>query len=282
MKKSMDSSRLKALEKFAISFHADFRFSSINMLALIGLCFTGLIIHLYFFPFELSVVITTISIALGLSLAIRISQVWEVVLFLTAVAAVAAYLRHRPESWILVSFVTAAGIITPCIQVAYQWEKAVLLRFGKFRGLRGSGIFFLLPVVDKVANYVDQRIRVTDFRAETTLTMDTVPVNVDAIAFWMVWDAEKSVLEVENFEDAISFSSQTALRDAIGKHELGEMLSHRDKMGQEIQKVLDTKTNAWGITVQSVEIKDIIIPKALEDAMSRNAQADREGQSRIN
>ena len=281
MKKLLSTTKLKALEQFATSFHADFRFSSINILFLIGLCFAGLIIHLCLFSFELSVVITIITVALALSLAIRISQVWEVVLFLTAVATVATYLRHRPDSWILVSFVTVAGILTPCIQIAYQWEKAVLLRFGKFQGLRGSGIFFILPVVDKVANYVDQRIRVTDFRAETTLTMDTVPVNVDAIAFWMVWDAEKSVLEVENFEDAISFSSQTALRDAIGKHELGEMLSHRDKMGQEIQKVLDAKTNAWGITVQSVEIKDIIIPKALEDAMSRKAQAERERQSRI-
>jgi regulator of protease activity HflC (stomatin/prohibitin superfamily) len=281
MKKFMDTSKLKALEQFAAGFHADFRFSSTNILVLITLCLMGLILHLCVFPFELSVVITIISVALVMSLIIRITQVWEVVLILTALSAVSTYLRHQPESWILVSFVTLAGITSPCLQIAYQWEKAVLLRFGKFRGLRGSGIFLLLPVVDKVANYVDQRIRVTDFRAETTLTMDTVPVNVDAIAFWMVWDAEKCVLEVESFDDAISFSSQTALRDAIGKHELGEMLSQRDKMGQEIQKVLDAKTNAWGITVQSVEIKDIIIPKALEDAMSRKAQAERERQSRI-
>ena len=156
-----------------------------------------------------------------------------------------------------------------------------MLRFGKFRGLRGSGLFVLLPVIDKVANYVDQRIRVTDFKAETTLTKDTVPVNVDAIAFWMVWDAEKCVLEVENYGDAVSLSAQTGLRDAIGKHELGDMLSHRDRLGKEIQQVLDEKTNAWGITVQSVEIRDIIIPKALEDAMSRKAQAERERQSRI-
>jgi regulator of protease activity HflC (stomatin/prohibitin superfamily) len=180
----------------------------------------------------------------------------------------------------VISIVTA-GLTAPCIQIAYQWEKAVLLRFGKFRGLRGSGLFVLLPVIDKVANYVDQRIRVTDFKAETTLTKDTVPVNVDAIAFWMVWDAEKSVLEVENFKEAVSLSAQTGLRDAIGKHELGDMLSHRGKLGGEIQQVLDAKTNAWGITVQSVEIRDIIIPKALEDAMSRKAQAERERQSRI-
>jgi len=165
--------------------------------------------------------------------------------------------------------------------MAYQWEKALILRFGRFKGLRGSGIFFLFPVIDKVANYVDQRIRVIDFNAETTLTRDTVPVSVDAIAFWMVWDAEKSVLEVEKFTEAVSYSAQTALRDAIGRSELAEMLSHRDRLGKEIQQVLEAKTSAWGITVQSVEIKDIIIPEALEDAMSRKAQAERERQSRI-
>ena len=116
--------------------------------------------------------------------------------------------------------------------MAYQWERAVILRFGRFRGLRGLGALPIVPVVDKVSNYVDQRIRVTDFSAETTLTRDTVPVNVDAIAFWMVWDAEKSVLEVEDFVDAVTLSAQTGLRDAIGKHELGDMLSHRDRLGQ--------------------------------------------------
>jgi regulator of protease activity HflC (stomatin/prohibitin superfamily) len=222
-----------------------------------------------------------VGIALVLSVLFRVSQIWEAVLVFTTMAALWTYLNHRPESWILVISVVTAGLTAPCIQIAYQWEKSVMLRFGKFRGLRGSGLFVLLPVIDKVANYVDQRIRVTDFKAETTLTKDTVPVNVDAIAFWMVWDAEKSVLEVENFKEAVSLSAQTGLRDAIGKHELGDMLSHRDKLGGEIQQVLDAKTNAWGITVQSVEIRDIIIPKALEDAMSRKAQAERERQSRI-
>jgi regulator of protease activity HflC (stomatin/prohibitin superfamily) len=122
---------------------------------------------------------------------------------------------------------------------------------------------------------------VTDFKAETTLTKDTVPVNVDAIAFWMLWDAEKAVLEVEDFENAVTLSAQTGLRDSIGRHELGDMLSHRDRLGREIQEVLDAKTNAWGITIQSVEIRDIIIPKELEDAMSRQAQAERERQARI-
>ncbi|UCF79220.1 MAG: slipin family protein, partial [Candidatus Eiseniibacteriota bacterium] len=153
--------------------------------------------------------------------------------------------------------------------------------FGKFRGLRQSGLFGIVPVMDKVAQFVDQRIRVADFSAETTLTSDTVPVNVDAIAFWLVWDAEKAVLEVEHFDQAVVLSAQTALRNAIGKHDLATLLSERDKLGSEIQKVLDEKTSAWGITTQAVEIRDVIIPKGLEDAMSRQAQAERERQSRI-
>ena len=281
MKKSIGSFKLGSLERFATSFHADFRFGPLNIMILVAICLLGLMIHLAVFQFRLQVVITMVAMALVLSVLFRLSQIWEVVLVFTTMAALWTYLSHRPESWILVISVVTAGLTAPCIQLAYQWEKAVMLRFGKFRGLRGSGLFALLPVIDKVANYVDQRIRVTDFKAETTLTKDTVPVNVDAIAFWMVWDAEKCVLEVEDYKDAVSLSAQTGLRDAIGKHELGDMLSHRDRLGREIQQVLEAKTNAWGITVQSVEIRDIIIPKALEDAMSRKAQAERERQSRI-
>jgi hypothetical protein len=218
---------------------------------------------------------------LSLAFLLRVTQIWESALLFTTVAALYLFLRHRPESEVLVATVIVAGFLSPALQMAWQWERAVILRFGRFRGLRGSGLFPIIPVVDKVSNYVDQRIRVTDFSAEMTLTRDTVPVNVDAIAFWMVWDAEKSILEVADFVDAVTLSAQTGLRDAIGKHELADMLSHRDRLGKEIQQVLDAKTNAWGITVQSVEIRDIIIPKALEDAMSRQAQAERERQARI-
>jgi regulator of protease activity HflC (stomatin/prohibitin superfamily) len=281
MKKRTSQFGLEALDRFATSFHADFRFGPINVMALLGLVLAGLGAHIVAHAFTLDVVITLIVIALSLALILRIGQIWEAVIVSTTVAAFAAFLRHRPESEILVASVIAAGLLSPCIQMAFQWERAVILRFGRFRGLRGSGLFGILPVVDKVSNYVDQRIRVTDFNAETTLTRDTVPVNVDAIAFWMVWDAEKSVLEVEDFNAAVTLSAQTGLRDAIGKHELGDMLSNRDRLGKEIQQVLDAKTNAWGITVQSVEIRDIIIPKALEDAMSRQAQAERERLSRI-
>jgi regulator of protease activity HflC (stomatin/prohibitin superfamily) len=272
---------LAALEKFSIGFHADFRFGPFNIMILVALCLVGLAVHLTVYPFRIEAVLTMVGASLGLAICLRVAQVWEAVVILATVAALGIYLHHRPESGILVVTVVIAALAASAIQIAYQWERAVILRFGRFRGLRGSGVFLLIPVIDKVANFVDQRIRVTDFKAETTLTKDTVPVNVDAIAFWMVWDAEKSVLEVSDFEQAVTLSAQTGLRDAIGRHELGEMLSHRDRLGAEIQQVLDAKTNAWGITIQSVEIRDIIIPKALEDAMSRQAQAERERQSRI-
>jgi regulator of protease activity HflC (stomatin/prohibitin superfamily) len=167
------------------------------------------------------------------------------------------------------------------IRVADQWEKVAVLRLGRYRGLRGPGWFHVIPIVDTVSEYVDQRIRVTSVRAETALTRDTVPVNVDAIVFWVVWNAEKAILEVANFAEAISLSAQTALRESIGRHELAQMITDRDTLGHELQRILDEKTNPWGITVQSVEIRDVQIPKELEDAMSRQAQAERERQARI-
>ncbi len=167
------------------------------------------------------------------------------------------------------------------IQVAQQWEKAALLRLGRYRGLRGPGMFMIVPVIDSVGRYVDQRVRVTDVKAESALTRDTVPVNVDAIIFWLVWDAEKCILEVQDFAEAILLSAQTALRESIGRHELAQMITERETLGQELQRILDSKTNPWGITVHSVEIRDVHIPQALEDAMSRQAQAERERQARI-
>jgi regulator of protease activity HflC (stomatin/prohibitin superfamily) len=166
------------------------------------------------------------------------------------------------------------------IKVADQWEKVAVLRLGKYTGLRGPGLFHMIPVVDRLSRYVDQRVRVASVTAESTLTRDTVPVNVDAIVFWMVWNAEKSVLEVMDFEQAITMSAQTGLRESIGRHELAQMVTERESMGRELQRILDEKTNPWGITVQSVEIRDVRIPQALEDAMSRQAQAERERQAR--
>ena len=167
------------------------------------------------------------------------------------------------------------------IKVVDQWEKVAVLRFGRFRGLRGPGMFLLIPVVDTLSKYVDQRVRVTTVSAESTLTRDTVPVNVDAIIFWLVWNAEKAILEVEDFMEAITQGSQTALRESIGRHALAQMITERETLGRELQKILDEKTTPWGITVQSVEIRDVRIPQALENAMSQQAQADRERQARV-
>ena len=167
------------------------------------------------------------------------------------------------------------------IKIVRQWEKVAVLRLGRYVGLRGPGLCHIVPVIETLSPYVDQRVRVASVSAESTLTRDTVPVNVDAIVFWMVWNAEKSILEVENFVEAINMSAQTALRESIGRHELAQMITERETLGRELQRILDEKTNPWGITVQSVEIRDVKIPQGLEDAMSRQAQAERERQARI-
>ena len=166
------------------------------------------------------------------------------------------------------------------IKVADQWEKVAVLRFGRYTGLRGPGVFHIIPIVDQLSRVVDQRVRVANVSAESTLTRDTVPVNVDAIVFWMVWNPEKCILEVQDFDLAITMSAQTALRESIGRHELHQMVAEREMLGKELQSILDAKTNPWGITVQSVEIRDVQIPPALQDAMSREAQAERERRAR--
>jgi regulator of protease activity HflC (stomatin/prohibitin superfamily) len=172
-------------------------------------------------------------------------------------------------------------ILAASIKYTDQWEKAVLLRLGRYRGLRGPGYFVIVPILDRVAYTIDQRIRTTAFGAESCLTRDTVPVNVDAIAFWIVRDAERAALEVQDYDEAVILSAQTALRDAIGKHDLAEMIQARVELGHGLKVALEQKMATWGIQVQSVEIRDIIIPAALEDAMSRQAQAERERQARI-
>jgi regulator of protease activity HflC (stomatin/prohibitin superfamily) len=167
------------------------------------------------------------------------------------------------------------------IKVVRQWEKAVKLRFGRYVGLCNPGFCLIIPIMETLSQFVDQRVRVANVSAETTLTRDTVPVNVDAIIFWMVWNAEKAILEVENYNDAITMSAQTALRESIGRHDLHQALAEREMLGEELQKILDSKTNPWGITVQSVEIRDVQIPAQLQDAMSREAQAERERRARV-
>jgi regulator of protease activity HflC (stomatin/prohibitin superfamily) len=167
------------------------------------------------------------------------------------------------------------------IKVVSQWERVAILRFGHYKGLRGPGVFLIIPVVDTLSRYVDQRIRLATVNAESTLTRDTVPVDVDAIVFWLVWNAEKSILEVEDFVQAITLSAHTALRESIGRHQLAQMITDREMMGAELQKILDEKTTPWGITVQSVEIRDVRIPQGLQHAMSQQAQAERERQARV-
>ncbi|MEN8172650.1 MAG: slipin family protein [Chloroflexota bacterium] len=188
------------------------------------------------------------------------------------------------DGWIG-AFVTGMSLIALyflfALKIASQWEKAVVLRFGKYRGLSGPGLFWLIPVVDTIPEWIDHRVMVTPFSAEKTLTRDTVPVDVDAVLFWLVWDAEKAALEVEDYNMAISWAAQTALREVIGQMELADILVGRAKMDADLQKIIDERTTPWGITVQSVEIRDVVIPQELEDTMSRQAQAERERQARV-
>ena len=202
--------------------------------------------------------------------------VW-IVIFTGGVAA--AMITRRP-AWFLI------GIVLACIfamspKVAKQWEKGVVLRLGKFVGLRGPGLFWVVPLIDAVSSWIDQRVITTSFAAEQTLTSDTVPVNVDAVLFWMVYDAEKAALEVQEYKEAVSWAAQTALRDIIGRTGLTDLLRGRERIEEQLQDLIDQRCNPWGVSVQSVEMRDVIIPDALQDAMSREAQASREKQARI-
>jgi len=203
-----------------------------------------------------------------------------VLLFIVCLLAGLAASQAVHQPWPVFSGALVGLYFLFAIKVVRQWQKVAVLRLGRYVGLRGPGLCHIVPIVETLSPYVDQRVRVASVSAESTLTRDTVPVNVDAIVFWMVWNAEKCILEVENFVDAINMSAQTALRESIGRHELAQMITEREILGRELQRILDEKTNPWGITVQSVEIRDVKIPQALEDAMSRQAQAERERQAR--
>jgi regulator of protease activity HflC (stomatin/prohibitin superfamily) len=203
-----------------------------------------------------------------------------VLLFIVCLLAGLAASQAVHQPWPVFSGALVGLYFLFAIKVVRQWEKVAVLRLGRYVGLRGPGLCHIVPIFETLSPYVDQRVRVASVSAESTLTRDTVPVNVDAIVFWMVWNAEKCILEVENFVDAINMSAQTALRESIGRHELAQMITEREILGRELQRILDEKTNPWGITVQSVEIRDVKIPQALEDAMSRQAQAERERQAR--
>jgi regulator of protease activity HflC (stomatin/prohibitin superfamily) len=205
-----------------------------------------------------AVLVLIACIALGLLLAVMLGNPLPVIVM----AAVGAVLMQSPR-------------------IAQQWERAVVLRLGKFVGLRGPGLFWVVPFIETVSSWIDQRTITTSFAAEQTLTSDTVPVNVDAVLFWMVHDAEKAALEVQEYAQAVSWAAQTALRDIIGRTDLTDLLRGREKIEQELQVLIDARSNPWGVTVSSVEMRDVVIPVALQDAMSREAQAAREKQARI-
>ncbi len=182
---------------------------------------------------------------------------------------------------IFVAGLAISFIVSLAPRVAEQWEKGVVLRLGRFVGLRGPGLFWIIPLVDRVAFWIDLRVRTTGFAAEKTLTMDTVPINVDAVLFWIVTDAREAALEVADYEEAVAWAAQTALRDIMGTKILADILAGRESIDEQLRTLIDQRTHDWGITVKSVEIRDVVIPPALEDAMSRQAQAEREKQARV-
>ncbi|MFQ6102154.1 MAG: slipin family protein [Anaerolineae bacterium] len=210
--------------------------------------------------------------------------VFIVLMILSILIAVLMGVTNVHWAWIVAEFFVLNFIgvyVLIAFKIADQWEKAIVLRLGRFLGLKGPGPFWIIPIVDTIPAWVDHRVMVSPFTAERTLTKDTVPVDVDAVLFWMVWDAEKAALEVEDYRAAISWAAQTALREIIGQMALADILVGRAKMDADLAHIIDERTTPWGITVQSVEIRDIVIPEALEDAMSRQAQAERERQARV-
>ena len=197
----------------------------------------------------------------------------------TATGLVLTRLTGSP-AWVIGAAIVGL-VLAQAPRIAQQWERAVVLRLGRFVGLRGPGLFWIVPFVDSVARMIDQRTITTSFAAEQTLTSDTVPVNVDAVLFWMVHDAEKAALEVQDYPQAVSWAAQTALRDILGRTTLTDLLRGRERMEDELQQLIDERSGPWGVTVSSVEMRDVVIPGALQDAMSREAQAAREKQARI-
>ena len=210
--------------------------------------------------------------------------VFVIILGVGLLVAYATHHVYNSFDTLIIIMATAfvfALIIASAIKIADPWDKAVVLRLGHFKSLKGPGLFFIFPIIDNIPYWIDTRVITTSFKAEKTLTKDTVPVDVDAVLFWKVLDPKKSALEVADYMSAISWASQTALRDVIGKTMLSDMLEGRDKISSLLQKIIDERTEPWGINVHSVEVKDVLIPPALENAMSMQAQAERERQARV-
>jgi regulator of protease activity HflC (stomatin/prohibitin superfamily) len=195
--------------------------------------------------------------------------------------ATAAPPYYGASGWIVVVTFVVAFIVSYAIKIADQWERVVVLRLGRYRSLEGPGLFFIIPIIETVPYWIDTRVITSAFKAEKTLTKDTVPVDVDAVLFWKVLDPKKAALDVADYNGAINWAAQTALRDVIGKTMLADMLEGREKISAELQKIIDVRTEPWGINVISVEVKDVLIPPALQDAMSMQAQAERERQARV-
>lgn len=211
---------------------------------------------------------------------VHVNIVSFLVLFAFIIGGIVATAGAENPVWIVLGIILGI-VFSLSPKVAKQWERGVVLRLGKYRGLRGPGLFWVVPLIDSVTSWIDQRVITTNFNAEETLTSDTVPVNVDAVLFWMVYDPEKAALEVQDYARAVSWAAQTALRDIIGRTSLADLLRGRERIESELQKLIDERATPWGVTVQSVEMRDVVIPTSLQDAMSREAQASREKSARI-
>jgi hypothetical protein len=271
--------RIRNLPRWRLS--RDFAYNAFSFLALLASAGGGISIELALGgmpPLHLLYAALGVLAVGGMLAAV---PTWGTVIALELLLWVAYAAWPAFSSLPLAALLSAGALLSPAVQLVNQWDKAIILRAGRFRRVREPGLYLLFPILDRAVELVDTRIRATDFTAEKTLTRDTVPVHVDALAFWMIWDAQKAVLEVESYLDAVTLSAQAALRDSIGRYDLTTLLTQRDTLCREIQGILDTKTNPWGITILSVEFTDIIIPQGLEEAMSRVAQAERERQARV-
>ncbi len=272
--------RIKNMKGFVLK--KDFSYGALSFLVLALFLAVGAILQLALYPsMPLEAIVMVSSLVFVVAIIIAIFPLWAVVMALILIVWVAVLGELSLYLYPLASLATLGLLFSSSFQLVYHWDKAIVLRLGKFHKVRGPGLFMLIPLVDRAAELIDTRIKATDFSAEKTLTKDTVPVHVDALAFWMIWDAKRAILEVEDYTEAVILSAQTALRDSIGKHYLRSLLSEREELGREIQQALDAKTNPWGVSIFSIEITDIIIPKELEDALSKQAQAEREKESRI-
>ena len=272
--------RIKNVQGFSMK--KDFVFNVFSFMILALFFGTALLVQsIIAGPIAPVVMGKTAGSIIAVGILLMLVPLWSTVILMVILVWAGMMGAELTELYPMFTIISAGLILAPAFQIILEWDKAVVLRLGKFKKVYGPGIFFIVPVIDRIAKEIDTRIRATDFTAEKTLTKDTVPVHVDALAFWMIWDAQKAVLEVENFIEAITLSAQTALRASIGKNKLTTLLSDKEFICNEIQQMLDEKTNSWGISIMSVEITDIVIPENLEDAMSKVAQAEREKESRV-